>query len=68
METTTTILLIILGSVSGILIILLVTIGIQVWRLLNTLQKIASLFGDEADHMHKIIKKVRTKVHAILEE
>lgn len=67
MEQTTTILLIILGSVSGILILLLITIGFQIWKLIRTLQRVASLFSDEADHMQKIINKVRTKVHDILE-
>lgn len=63
---TTNVLLIILGSVSGVLILLLIIIGFQISKLLRTLQKVASLFGDEADHMQKIIKKVRTKIHNIL--
>jgi hypothetical protein len=67
MEQTTTILLIILGSVSGILILLLITIGFQIWKLIRTLQRVASLFSNEADHMQKIISKVRNKVHKILE-
>lgn len=67
MEQTTTILLIILGSVSGILILLLITIGFQIWKLIRTLQKVANLFANEADHMQKIISKVRNKVHSILE-
>lgn len=64
--TTTNILLIILGSVSGVLIIVSIIIGIQISRLLRSLNKIASLFSDEADHMHKIIKKVRTKIHSMV--
>ena len=67
MEQTTTILLIILGSVSGILILLLITIGFQVWKLMRTLQRVASLFSNEAKKKKKIISKVRNKVHKILE-
>ncbi len=66
MEHTTTILLIILGSVSGILILLLITLGFQIWKLIRTLQHIASIFSDEADHAKNIVKKVRTKIHSIL--
>jgi hypothetical protein len=64
---TTNVLLIILGSVSGVLILLLIIIGFQISKLLQTLQKVASLFGDEADHMQKIISKVRAKIHKILD-
>lgn len=66
--TTTTILLIILGSVSLILIIILLAIGVQIWKLIRTLQHIASIFSDEADHAKNIVKKVRTKIHSILEQ
>ena len=66
MEHTTTILLIILGSVSGILILLLITLGFQIWKLIRTLQHIASILSDEADHAKNIVKKVRTKIHSIL--
>lgn len=67
MEQTTTILLIILGSVSGILILLLIVIGLQIWKLIHTLQKVANLFSDEASHIQKIIEKTRNKIHKILE-
>lgn len=64
---TTNILLIILGSVSAVLIILLIIIGFQIWKLIRTLQRVANLFANEADHMQKIIGKVRSKIHSILE-
>ncbi len=64
--TTTTILLIILGAVSFILIAILVIIGLQIWKLVRTLQHIATIFSDEADHAKNIVKKVRTKIHSIL--
>lgn len=67
MEPTTTTLLIILGSVSFVLIIILVVIGFQIWRLIRTLQRIASVFADETDHAKNIIRKVRKKIHSILE-
>lgn len=66
--TTTTILLIILGAVSFILIAILVIIGLQIWKLVRTLQHIATVFSDEADHAKNIVKKVRTKIHSILEQ
>ncbi len=66
MEPTTTTLLIILGSVSFVLIIILVVIGFQIWKLIKTLQRIASVFADEADHAKNIIGKVRKKIHSIL--
>lgn len=66
MENATTILLIILGSLSGILILLLITIGYQIWKLFKTLQRIANIFSDEADHAKNIVRKVRTKIHSIL--
>lgn len=66
MEPTTTILLIILGIVSFSLIIMVIIIGFQIWKLIKTLQHIASVFSDEADHAKNIVKKVRTKVHSIL--
>lgn len=64
--TTTTILLIVLGAVSFILIVILVIIGFQIWKLIRTLQHIATIFSDEADHAKNIVKKVRTKIHSIL--
>ena len=67
MEQTTTILLIILGSVSGILILLLITIGFKVLKLRRTMQSVASILTNEADNIQKIISKVRNKVHKILE-
>jgi hypothetical protein len=65
METTTT-LLIILGSVSGVLILILIVIGIQISRLLRKLNHIATIFSDEADHAKNIVTKVRKKIHSIL--
>ncbi len=65
--TTTTILLIILGIVSFILITILVVIGFQIWKLVRTLQKVANLFSDETSHIQKIIEKTRNKIHKILE-
>lgn len=65
--TTTTILLIILGAVSFILITILIVIGFQIWKLVRTFQKVANLFSDEASHIQKIIEKTRNKIHKILE-
>jgi hypothetical protein len=64
--TTTTILLIILGAVSFILIVILVVIGFQIWKLVRTLQHIATVFSDEADHAKNIVTKVRKKIHSVL--
>jgi len=64
--TTTTILLIILAAVSLILIIILIIIGFQIWKLLHTLQHIATVFADEADHAKNIVQKVRKKIHSVL--
>ncbi len=63
---TTTILLIILGSVSFFLIIIFIIIGLQIWKLIKTFQHIANIFSDETDHIKIIAKAVRTKVHSIL--
>ena len=60
--TTTNILLIILGSVSGLLILIIILLGIKMWRLLNTIHRITSVFADEADHIKSVLKYVRKKV------
>ncbi len=67
METMTTTLLIILGSVSGVLILILIILGIQIWRLIHTLQKIANVFADETDHVRNIFRKARAKVSSMME-
>ncbi len=66
MEHATFILLIILGSVSGILILLLLIVGLQIWKLFKTVQHIANVFSDEAEHVKNIAKKVRMKIHSAL--
>lgn len=66
--TTTNILLIILGSVSGLTIIILIALGIKLWRMMNSIHKITRLFGDEADAVRKILKKVREGIISAIEK
>lgn len=67
METTTIILLIILGSVSFALIAVILFIGIKIWMILKKIESVISFFSDETDQVRGIIKKVRTKIHNIIE-
>jgi len=67
METTSTILLILLVSVSGLLIVILIALGYKIWKIVSALERITSLFSDETDQVKHIMKKVRTKIHSILE-
>lgn len=67
METATIILLIILGLVSFTLIIVVLFIGIKIWTLLKKIEQIVSFFSDETDQVRTIMKKVRTKIHNIIQ-
>ncbi len=67
METTTIILLTILGLVSFTLIIVVLFIGIKIWTLLKKIEQIVSFFSDETDQVRTIMKKVRTKIHNIIQ-
>lgn len=67
METTTIILLIILGSVSFVLIAVVLFIGIKIWMILKKIESVISFFSDETDQVRGIIKKIRTKIHNIIE-
>ncbi len=66
--TTTNILLIILGSVSGIMILVMISLGIKFWRLMNSVHKVTRLFGDEADALRKLLKKIREGILNSLEK
>ncbi len=66
--TTTNILLIMLGAVSGIVIIILIVIGIQVARLLSAIHRITSVFADEADHVRHVGRKIREKFRKAFDE
>lgn len=67
METTTIILLIILGLVSFALIAVILFIGIKIWMILKKIESVISFFSDETNQVRSIIKKVRTKIHNIIE-
>ncbi len=67
METTTIILLIILGSVSFALIALFLFIGIKIWTILKKIENVISFFSEETSQVRSIIKKVRAKIHNIIE-
>lgn len=67
MGTTTIILLTILGLVSFTLIIVVLFIGIKIWTLLKKIEQIVSFFSDETDQVRTIMKKVRTKIHNIIQ-
>lgn len=67
MQTTTIILLIILGLVSLALITVILFIGIKIWAILKKIERVTSFFSDETDQVKSILKKVRMKIHNIIE-
>ncbi len=67
METTTIILLVILGMVSFALIAVILFIGIKIWSILTKIEHMTRFFSDETDQIKSILKKVRTKIHTIIE-
>jgi uncharacterized protein YoxC len=67
METTTIILLIILGSVSFALIAVILFIGIKVWTILKKIESALSFFSDETSNIRSVMKKIRNKITNIVE-